>query len=84
MKGRYLGHNDQINKGVFMINGVACNGVQDQVRPEQDVSLKTLSEMTGFPVEFIKKELLLDGEEINMETLRESMLRYLEQSMFES
>ena len=40
--------------------------------------LESLSELTGFPVDFIKKELLLDQESLSMEDLRKSMVNYLE------
>lgn len=42
------------------------------------VPLKSLSEMTGFPVEFIKTELFLKDDELTISDLRESMLSYLE------
>ena len=47
------------------------------------VNLKTLSALTGFPVDLIKKELLLNdgsnGEtELSLQELRELMLRYLD------
>lgn len=45
---------------------------------DQKVPLSSLSELTGFPVEFIKKELLLEGEELSMSELRTSMISYLE------
>ena len=45
---------------------------------DEKVSLHSLSELTGFPVDFIKKELLLQDEPISMNELRYSVLRYLE------
>jgi hypothetical protein len=45
---------------------------------DEKVSLSSLSELTGFPVDFIKKELLLEEEPISMNELRHSVLRYLE------
>ena len=45
---------------------------------DKKVPLSSLSELTGFPVEFIKKELLLEGEELSMSDLRTSMISYLE------
>lgn len=44
----------------------------------QKVPLSSLSELTGFPVEFIKKELLLEESELSMSDLRTSMISYLE------
>ena len=44
----------------------------------QKVSLDTLSSLTNFPKHFIKKELLIEEEEILLKELRSLMLRYLE------
>ena len=44
----------------------------------QKVSLDQLSSLTNFPKHFIKKELLIEDEEIPLSTLRSLMLRYLE------
>lgn len=40
-------------------------------------SFEVLSEMTGFPVDLIKKELALEGENVSMDMLRESMINLL-------
>ena len=53
----------------------------DEVTSEKErVSLSTLSKMTGFPLEFIKKELLVQGDSLSMSELRESVLDYLSRS----
>lgn len=53
----------------------------DEATSEKErVSLSTLSEMTGFPLEFIKKELLIQGDSLSMSELRESVLDYLSRS----
>ncbi|MCP4912545.1 MAG: hypothetical protein GY909_05460 [Oligoflexia bacterium] len=44
----------------------------------EKVQVENLSELTGFPVDFIKKELLVDEESISMEDLRSKMISYLE------
>ncbi len=44
------------------------------------VSISSLSELTGFPVDFIKKELLLEDDTLTMEELRASMINFLEHS----
>ena len=49
----------------------------------EKVPLESLSELTGFPVEFIKKELLLDEESLSMNDLRKSMAVYLENTVHE-
>lgn len=53
----------------------------DETTSEKErVSLSTLSEMTGFPLEFIKKELLIQSDSLSMSELRESVLDYLSRS----
>ena len=45
------------------------------------ISLGRLAELTGFPVDYIKKELLLEGEnleELSLEELRKRVLLYLD------
>ena len=45
----------------------------------ESVSLSNLSELTNFPVDFLKKELLLDQQEdISLEDLRKRVLHYLD------
>lgn len=44
---------------------------------EDDVSISSLSSLTGFPTEFIKKELVLEEDVVQMSELRESLLEYL-------
>ncbi len=46
----------------------------------QKVSLDSLSEMTGFPLDFIKSELIVEGDEISMSDLRKTMVNYLEKN----
>lgn len=54
---------------------------------EKNVELSSLSDLTGFPVEFIKKELLIsesdDSKEISLNELRNKMLKYLDKTMME-
>ena len=38
----------------------------ESVKDTNSIALSSLSEMTGFPVDFIKKELLLQNEETNI------------------
>ncbi len=45
---------------------------------EQKIPLDSLSSLTGFPVDFIKKELLLEEDQLSLAELRRSMLSYLE------
>lgn len=57
-------------------------GLTDVSKPsstETVVSLNSLAELTGFPVDFIKRELVLDGESnLSIEDLRSKVLDYLE------
>ena len=60
-------------------------GLQEVSKPtsEKVVSLANLSKLTGFPVDYIKKELLLSGEGeegMTIEELREKVLAYLNSS----
>lgn len=57
---------------------VAANG------ETQSVPLSSLSEMTGFPVDFIKSELLVSEDQLSMEELRKSMASYLEMTLKEA
>ncbi|MCK5073442.1 MAG: hypothetical protein KAQ98_08465 [Bacteriovoracaceae bacterium] len=45
---------------------------------EDKIELSSLSEMTGFPVEFIKQELLITGDRVSLKGLRKAMLGYLD------
>lgn len=58
-------------------------GIPAQQESEK-VSISSLSDMTGFPEDFIKRELLLeDDRQISMQELRQSVLRYLEHTALE-
>jgi hypothetical protein len=45
---------------------------------DQKIPLNSLSNLTGFPVDFIKKELLLEDDQLSLAELRRSMLAYIE------
>lgn len=52
---------------------------QDRSMEKQNnVSMESLSEMTGFPIEFIKKELLISQNQVSLDELRRSVLDYLQ------
>jgi predicted HTH domain antitoxin len=59
-------------------------GLKSESKPatqDEAVSLGKLSELTGFPVDFIKRELLLDSEtDLSVEELRAKVLSYLDSS----
>ena len=56
-------------------------GSKDLSKPESsalEVSLGSLATLTGFPVDYIKRELFLDdGQELSVEELREKVMAYL-------
>jgi hypothetical protein len=56
-------------------------GLKDLSKPESSeggVSLGSLAELTGFPVDYIKRELILDSDgEVSVEELRKKVLAYL-------
>ncbi|MEC7275400.1 MAG: hypothetical protein VXV96_03695 [Bdellovibrionota bacterium] len=56
---------------------------QGNIQTESDtvVALSSLSEMTGFPIDFIKSELLVDNDELSMDDLRKTMASYLEHTL---
>ena len=57
-------------------------GLEDVCKPatsEAPVALDQLAELTGFPVDFIKRELLLTEEtDLSVEELRAKVLHYLD------
>ncbi len=58
-------------------------GLQDVTKTtaSEGVSLGALAELTGFPVDYIKKELLLEGSDegdMTIEELRKKVLAYLD------
>jgi hypothetical protein len=55
-------------------------GLKEIGKPESSeaVSLGSLAALTGFPIEYIKRELILDGEEdLSVEELRKRVMAYL-------
>lgn len=50
---------------------------------EEQVELSALSSATGFPASFIKEELLLTEDTVDIKKLRELMLDYLQSTMGE-
>ena len=46
---------------------------------EEAVTLGALSDLTGFPVDYIKRELLLsDDQDLSLDELRKKVLSYLD------
>jgi len=48
----------------------------------EEVDLLSLSEMTGFPADFIKQELMLKGDQVLINELRKAVLEYLDSEFF--
>lgn len=51
---------------------------------EQRVNLSELAELSGLPLELVKKELVLDGgdsDNVSLDQVREAMLKYLDSTM---
>ena len=57
-------------------------GLKDTSKPdsaETEVSVGSLAELTGFPIDYIKRELLLESDsDLSVEQLREKVLAYLQ------
>lgn len=63
------------------MGAVGLHDVSEPTTTEGVVSLGTLAELTGFPVDYIKRELFLEGEdasEMTMDELRAKVLAYLD------
>lgn len=45
------------------------------------VNLHSLSEMTGFPLDFIKKELMVEQEELSVDDLRLRVAQFLDATL---
>ncbi len=45
---------------------------------QQKVSLASLSTLTGFPIDFIKGELLLEKDHYSLDEFREKTIQYIE------
>ncbi len=63
---------------------LVAQGPEADLGETQSVPLSSLSEMTGFPVDFIKSELLVNEDQLSMEVLRKSMASYLESTLKET
>ncbi len=48
---------------------------------DEGISLEQIALLTDFPEDFIKKELLIEGNEISMREFRVKVLEYLEKTI---
>ena len=51
------------------------------IHNDESIPISSLSNLTGFPTEFIKRELLLENSPISLGDLRKSILNYLERNL---
>ncbi len=51
------------------------------IHDDEPIALSSLSQLTGFPTEFIKRELLLEKSTISLGELRGSIISYLEKNL---
>ncbi len=51
------------------------------IMEDEQIPLSSISKLTGFPVDFIKKELVLENDTLPMKDLRKSMLHFLNITM---
>lgn len=68
------------DKGVFM-NALGNRSMETSEVNPTEVQVEELAKLTGFPVEYLKAELLIDGDEIDLGNLREKVLAYLDRSV---
>lgn len=67
-------------------NKTQDQGSAVQESGEEIISLKSLADLTGFPVEMIKSELFkseLADEELTLDDLRKAMVNYIDATMLE-
>jgi hypothetical protein len=63
------------------LNPPALGNVSE--KPSEKISLEVLAQMTGFPLELIKQEVLKghNSQELSLEELRSAMLSYIDSTM---
>ncbi len=68
------------DKGVFM-NALGNGSIETSEANSSGVQVEELAKLTGFPVEYLKAELLIEDNEIDLNNLREKVLAYLDRSV---
>ena len=65
------------------LNGPSLDKVLGNDLPgdDEEITLEQISLLTDFPEDFIKKELLIDENEISMKEFRSKVLEYLEKTI---
>ena len=60
-----------------------ANDTDPKQEDRERISLQYLAELTGFPVDYIKEELVLEDDELPIQDLRKSMMNFLDSTMKE-
>lgn len=68
------------NTSLKLVQGGANGDAQGKRDETESVSLDSLSLMTGFPADFIKSELIVEGEDLSVGDLRKTMINFLEKN----
>ena len=53
-------------------------GKKLELNQDEKISIDSLAGLTGFPADFIKRELLLEASNLSLNELRERVATYLE------
>lgn len=71
---------------MVLYNSKELSVLEQNTNEQELIELSSLAELTGFPVEMIKKELFnssLDSEKITLADLRKAMVSYIDATMLE-
>lgn len=68
------------NTSLKLVQGGAAMNIEGVNSEAQKVSMDSLSMMTGFPADFIKSELIVEGEDLSVSDLRKTMINFLEKN----
>lgn len=61
--------------------GATMEGIGVEMNNGDRITLSSLSALTGFPVDFIKKELVVDADDVSIDELRKSVMTFLNSTM---
>ena len=59
-------------------SGIELTNKEEANNKASNITIESLSSLVGFPVDYLKKELLLEGDEISLKDLRTRMLSFLD------
>jgi UDP-N-acetyl-D-mannosaminuronic acid transferase (WecB/TagA/CpsF family) len=72
--------------GGFYYNSKEFSVLEQNTNEQELIELSSLAELTGFPLEMIKKELFnssLESEKVTLADLRKAMVSYIDATMLE-